>query len=238
MKKETGRPSVGLAVFGGFILGAAAVLVIVWLFGAAEEPGTASRPAPDRSPPHLEGTLGDDEITARPGDLEATGPHPPSMPPPADLRRRDLRVPVRGITTEELADTFDDARGGGRVHEAIDIMAPTGTPVVAVEDGRIAKLFESQQGGLTIYQFDPSEKYTYYYAHLDRYAPGLQENGRVRRGQVLGYVGSTGNADADSPHLHFAIFELGPEKNWWQGTPVNPFPVLREAEEGDARAAR
>lgn len=227
MSGEPGRSKVGLAVLGGFILGASSVLVVVWLFGAAEERRATSWP--DARP--------EEEITARPDDLEATGPHPPAVPPPADLQLRELQLPVRGIAAEELLDTFDDPRGTRRTHEAIDIMAPTGTPVVAVEGGRIAKLFESRQGGLTIYQFDPTERYTYYYAHLDRYAPGLQENARVRRGQVLGYVGSTGNADSAAPHLHFAIFELGPEKNWWQGTPVNPFPVLRGAE-GEARAAR
>ena len=102
-----------------------------------------------------------------------------------------------------------------------------GTPVRAVEDGRIARLFNSKAGGITIYQFDPSEQYCYYYAHLDRYAEGLRENDRVSRGQVIGYVGTTGNAPKDTPHLHFAIFRLNSEKRWWEGTPLDPYPILR-----------
>jgi murein DD-endopeptidase MepM/ murein hydrolase activator NlpD len=126
-----------------------------------------------------------------------------------------------------MYDTFNDARGGGeRTHEATDIMAPRGTPVHAVDNGLIKKLFVSDQGGNTIYQFDTPETYTFYYAHLDRYADGLKEGMLVKRGDVIGYVGSTGNAAPDAPHLHFAIFELGPEKNWWQGKPVNPYPIL------------
>ena len=116
---------------------------------------------------------------------------------------------------------------GGRVHNAIDIMAPRGTPVLAVADGRIEKLFLSKPGGRTIYQFDPTEQWSYYYAHLQRYAPGLAEGDHVKRGEVIGYVGSTGNASADAPHLHFGIYRLGEEKRWWTGTPVNPYPLLR-----------
>lgn len=143
-----------------------------------------------------------------------------------DLRRRDLLMPVEGVDPEDLRDTFDDARGS-RVHEALDIMAPRHTPVRAVEHGRIAKLFTSQAGGLTIYMFDPTETFCYYYAHLDRYAPGLREGAAVRRGQLLGYVGSTGNASPSAPHLHFAIFRLTPERHWWKGEPINPYPILQ-----------
>ena len=106
-------------------------------------------------------------------------------------------------------------------------MSPRGTPVVATEDGRIAKLFWSKAGGHTIYQFDPTDRYVYYYAHLDRYADGLAEGQAVTRGQTIGYVGSTGNAKADAPHLHFAIFLLTPEKRWWDGTALDPYPVFR-----------
>ena len=144
------------------------------------------------------------------------------------LRRRQLTMPVAGISRDQLQDTFDDRRGGGlRVHEALDIMAPRGTPVRAVEDGHIAKLFKSVAGGLTVYQFDPSETFSYYYAHLDRYAATLKEGQAVHRGDVIGYVGSTGNASEDAPHLHFAVFQLGPEKEWWKGEPINPYNVLR-----------
>jgi murein DD-endopeptidase MepM/ murein hydrolase activator NlpD len=137
-----------------------------------------------------------------------------------------LLLPVAGVQPAQLTDTYTQSRSEGRVHEAIDIMAPRGTPVYAVEDGRIVKLFLSQPGGITVYQFDPSERIAYYYAHLDGYAPGLAEGRQVKRGELLGYVGSTGNASPDAPHLHFAIFALGPEKQWWKGTPINPYPLL------------
>ncbi len=139
-----------------------------------------------------------------------------------------LRMPVSGISANQLTDTFKDARGVGRVHDAIDIMAPKGTPVFAVTDGKVVKLFNSKQGGLTIYQFDPSEVYAYYYAHLDSYANGIVEGKSVRRGDLIGTVGSTGNASPEAPHLHFAVFVLGPEKKWWQGTAINPFPLLTD----------
>ena len=127
----------------------------------------------------------------------------------------------------KLTDTYDQPRGNERHHEALDIMAPKGTKVVAAADGKIVKLFTSKPGGLTIYQFDPTEKYAYYYAHLDRYADGLQEGAQVKRGDVIGYVGTSGNADPNAPHLHFAVFELTPEKQWWKGTPVDPYPLLQ-----------
>jgi murein DD-endopeptidase MepM/ murein hydrolase activator NlpD len=136
-------------------------------------------------------------------------------------------VPVLGTRRDQLRGMFDELRGGSRKHEAIDILAPTGTPVVAVEDGTIAKLFLSDAGGITIYQFDPTDRYAYYYAHLDAYAPGLKDGDTVRRGQTIGFVGATGNAPKDTPHLHFAIFELTDAKRWWQGTPIDPYPILR-----------
>ena len=138
-----------------------------------------------------------------------------------------LLLPVQGVAASDLRNTFDNGRDGDkRGHEAIDIMAARGTPVLAVDDGRIAKLFLSEPGGITVYQFDPSGQFAYYYAHLDRYADGLIEGQTVRRGVVLGYVGATGNASPDAPHLHFALFRLGLEKQWWKGEPVNPFEFL------------
>ncbi|HEY0781643.1 MAG TPA: M23 family metallopeptidase, partial [Thermoanaerobaculia bacterium] len=127
-----------------------------------------------------------------------------------------------------LHDTFAESRGTNRVHEALDIMAARGTPILAVENGQIAKLFQSRTGGTTIYQFDPTSTYAYYYAHLDAYAAGLAEGTVVARGQVLGYVGSTGNASADAPHLHFAIFRLNPDRHWWQGTAINPYHLFHD----------
>ncbi len=144
----------------------------------------------------------------------------------ARLRERLLLVPVEGVHAADLVDTYLQGReAGSRTHEAMDIAAPHGRPVLAVEDGRIAKLFVSRQGGLTIYQFDPAGEFAYYYAHLERYAPGLTQGAEVRRGQVIGYVGSTGNASITAPHLHFGVYRLGPERAWWRGRPLNPYEL-------------
>nr|MDP9120170.1 M23 family metallopeptidase [Acidobacteriota bacterium] len=144
------------------------------------------------------------------------------------LLGRNLLLPVSGVQPQDLHDTFGDTRdGGGRLHEALDIPAPRNTPVLAVEDGKVAKIFWSKAGGNTLYEFDPGEAYAYYYAHLDRYADGVVEGGPLRRGQVIGYVGTTGNAPPDAPHLHFAIFRLDAGKHWWQGSPLDPYLVFR-----------
>ena len=157
-------------------------------------------------------------------------PADPSAPSNlSQLRGRNLTLPVTGVSAAQLNDTYTQARAAGAPHEALDIMAPNGTPVLAVEDGRIAKLFLSKPGGITLYQFDPGGEYAYYYAHLDRYADGIAEGVSVRKGQVIAYVGSTGNALPEAPHLHFAIFRLGPERQWWRGTPINPFLIWRDA---------
>jgi len=181
------------------------------------------------------------EVRVRPSGNEtppAVMPPPPqvssadpisivSADPLADLRNRGLTLPVHGIKRDDLRDTFNDMRGGTRRHEAIDVLAPRHTPVLAVEDGTVARLFASEAGGTTIYQFDPTEHYIYYYAHLENYAPGVEEGDRLQRGQVIGYVGTTGNAPKDTPHLHFAIFKMTDQKKWWQGTPIDPYAVLR-----------
>ena len=146
----------------------------------------------------------------------------------AELLAKRLAIPVSGIPASALRSTYDQARGGGsRVHQAMDILAPRGTPVVAALEGRVVKLFTSAAGGLTIYQFDPEERFCYYYAHLDSYAPDLAEGQIVKRGQVIGYVGTTGNSPPGTPHLHFAIYKLGPDKKWYDGEPLDPFLVLR-----------
>jgi len=139
---------------------------------------------------------------------------------------RSLTIPVQGVSAKDIQDTFDQARGSEHRHEATDIFAPRGTPVLAVDDGVIQKLFVSKPGGITLYQFDPTGEYGYYYAHLERYADDIREGLSVKRGDVIGFVGTTGNAPANTPHLHFGIFKLGPEKRWWQGTPINPYPIL------------
>lgn len=138
----------------------------------------------------------------------------------------NIIVPVQGIDPAALHDNFDQVRGGGRIHHALDIMAPRGTPVVAAVDGKVRKLFNSRAGGLTVYQYDVAEARVYYYAHLDRYADGLAEGQFIAQGTVIGYVGTTGNSAPDAPHLHFSIETLPPTKEWWKGTPVNPYPLL------------
>ena len=147
-----------------------------------------------------------------------------------NLRSRSLVIPVRGIEEDDLVSSFEDARGKRR-HEAIDILAPRGTDVLAVEDGEVAKIFTSAAGGLTVYQFDPTKTFVYYYAHLDSYAPGLKEGALLEKGDVVGAVGTTGNAPKDTPHLHFAISKLDPDKRWWGGTALDPFLIWRDPSE-------
>lgn len=153
------------------------------------------------------------------------------------LAQRPLLVPVVGIPPSRLSDNYEQSRGT-RKHEAIDILAPAGTPVVAADDGRITKLFTSKPGGLTIYQYDPSGQIAYYYAHLQRYAEGLHDGQEIKRGDVIGYVGSSGNADPGTPHLHFAVFRLGTPPKWWQGDAVNPYPALSRAQPAEQVATR
>lgn len=137
-----------------------------------------------------------------------------------------LLIPVAGVDANALKDTFNEARGAELHHEAIDIPAHKGTAVLAVADGTIVKLFNSKAGGLTVYQFDASENYSFYYAHLDRYAANVKEGLSLKRGDLIGYVGTSGNADPETPHLHFAMFALEPEKQWWKDNPINPYPLL------------
>jgi peptidoglycan LD-endopeptidase LytH len=139
-----------------------------------------------------------------------------------------LAIPVAGVRADDLVDTFTQARAGGaRWHDAIDIMAPEGTPVVAAAPGTVERLFFSEGGGgVTAYVRSDDQLWSYYYAHLQRYAPGLQEGQRVQRGQVIGYVGSTGNASPEGPHLHFAINRMTPEEDWHGGEAINPYPLL------------
>jgi murein DD-endopeptidase MepM/ murein hydrolase activator NlpD len=186
-----------------------------------DDPGSAVL---DAAPDEPKGTTGSPADAPPGGAAASIGPTASS---PAELSERDLGMPVEGIVPDQLTRQFDQPRGGARKHEALDILAPRGTPVKAVDDGRIARLFHSKAGGITIYQFDPSERFSYYYAHLERYAPGLKEGEQVRRGQVIGYVGTSGNAPKDTPHLHFAIFRLTADKRWWEGTPIDPYDVLR-----------
>lgn len=144
----------------------------------------------------------------------------PSAPPAAPLA-----MPVRGVDPATLVDSFADGRGGRR-HHAIDIMAPRGTPVVAATDGVVVRIARQLLGGNYVVQSDTEGARAYLYAHLDRFAKGLREGATVRQGDVLGYVGSTGNAPPNAPHLHFAVYAMKPGGRWWRGKPLNPFPLL------------
>ena len=157
----------------------------------------------------------------------STGVIPATAPEAKDLAARRLEIPVQGVPSKKLVRSYHDRRSGGREHDAIDILAPRNSPVVAVEDGTIVRLYLSKLGGITVYQFDPGGDYLYYYAHLERYADGLKEGQPIHRGQLIGYVGTTGNAPKNTPHLHFAVYRLTPEKHWWEGTPIDPYDILR-----------
>jgi len=227
-----------LAAALGFLAGMVVMAVVT-----RDPAGTASTPsaAVEAVRGVVQEEHGEVEVRVRPSGNEtpaAVMPPPPqvssvdpistiSADPLADLRSRGLTLPVHGIKKNDLRDTFNDMRGGTRRHEAIDVLAPRHTPVLAVEDGTVARLFSSEAGGTTIYQFDPTEHYIYYYAHLENYAPGVKEGSHVTRGEVIAYVGTTGNAPRDTPHLHFAIFKMTDQKKWWQGTPIDPYAVLR-----------
>lgn len=137
-----------------------------------------------------------------------------------------LLIPVRGIRPDQLHDSYDDARSGGRVHNAIDIMAPAGTPVLAAADGTIHRLRTGGMGGITIYQIGDDGRTLYYYAHLQRYAAGMRDGLPVRRGQVIAYVGDTGNAGAGNYHLHFSVGRLSDPARYWDSDNVNPYPLL------------
>lgn len=147
-----------------------------------------------------------------------------------ELRSRQLEFPVQGLTLGTTPDSFYDQRSG-HVHEAIDILAPRNTPVVAVEDGKIEKLWVSRFGGKTIYQFDSNGKYCYYYAHLESYAD-ISEGDYVKKGDIIGYVGTSGNAPPNTPHLHFTIFKLTSDKHWWEGEAINPYLIFKIPKSG------
>ena len=164
------------------------------------------------------------------GDVKTVDPAksgPVAIAEGVEIGPAGLAIPVAGMKPDQLVDTYTQARAGGaRRHDAIDIMAPEGTPVVAAADGVVEKLFNSVQGGLTVYIRSPDRRWSYYYAHLQSYAPGLKEGQQVKRGQLIGRVGHSGNANPAGPHLHFAINQMQPDERWWDGAAINPYPLL------------
>ena len=219
----------------GVLVGASGLFL--WLREIPDDPAPVVAAAPPAAPVAAPATppasgdvvqtdLAEADLPLRPSSAQSTA----NAPAPADAVAAPgkLLVPVQGVKSASLTDTFDQPRGNQRHHEALDIMAAKGTPVLAAADGKVEKLFQSKPGGTTLYQFDPSGRYAYYYAHLDRYADGIKEGMDLKRGDVLGYVGVTGNSDPNAPHLHFSVVELTPEKQWWKGTPLNPYPLMSD----------
>jgi murein DD-endopeptidase MepM/ murein hydrolase activator NlpD len=197
----------------------------------AVEPSAMST-APPAGPP--DGRTKADEpgkVVATTGEPLVAAVRPTALPDLGaidELRSRGLRLPIDDANIEAMKGNFAERRdSGGRPHEAVDMLAPRNTLIRAVEDGTIAKLFTSQAGGTTIYQYDPSGRFCYYYAHLERYADGLHDGQRVSQGEVIGYVGTSGNAPPNTPHLHFAVFELDAEKHWWKGRAIDPYLIFR-----------
>jgi len=203
--------------------------------GELHQPQRISTPGP--TPPASDAPT-PESPPASPAPTPATTAPSPSWPPPegwqppatptpaANLPAGALVIPVAGVRAEQLSDTFTQSRSEGRAHNALDIMAPRGTPVLAAADGRVVKLFYSKRGGITLYQLGPDERTIYYYAHLERYADGIHEGQVLRRGETLGYVGDTGNSGAGNYHLHFAIWLVTDPKRYWDGENVNPYPLL------------
>lgn len=196
-------------------LGIVAIALLAWVAAGSNQPTASQAMGAPQS-----------MMVSRTTTTTTPSPPPPLPPPPSEPGvPRPMIVPVAGVDRSAIHDMFNDVRGNRR-HEAVDIMAPRGTPVIAADDGTVRKLFLSVPGGLTVYEFDPDQQFCYYYAHLDRYADGLHEGQPVRRGDLLGYVGTTGNAPKDAPHLHFAVIRLDAGKEWWKGSYVNPYPLL------------
>lgn len=223
-----------------FTLGAVSVVVVV-IAGERAAPGVLGRvgnalqpgiPIPGagtvQAPAATDLIAPGVEALPAPADLPAAPP--PTLVPVPDAATAGglgLLIPVQGVEASSLVDTYLQARGQGRRHDAIDIMAPRGTPVLAVADGVVMKLFRSERGGITLYELAPDRRTIYYYAHLDRYAPGMAEGQKLRRGQVLGYVGDTGDAVPGNYHLHFEVSTTNDPAKYWGGTPENPYPLLR-----------
>ena len=208
-------------------------MIVSWglySFGPPLPPGmeAASAPAPSApvSPPSAR--VGSPETAAK-GNLAATPTVP--IPTTGHISAPPLRMPLDHVDVEAMKGGFVEKRGS-RPHEAADLLAPRNTPIHAVEAGTIAKLFVSKAGGLTVYQFDPVGSLCYYYAHLERYADGLHEGQHVAAGDIIGYVGTSGNAPPNTPHLHFAVFELNGDRQWWKGRAVDPYPLFKDRLKG------
>lgn len=226
-----GRARVWVLVI--FVIAIAGLATLIWSRRQDKAPQTASinsvapSPIPSRTASPV--STQSPELPT-PEDTPESSPTQSTVAPPADsfIGTLKLIIPVVGVKPDQLIDTFADARSEGRVHDAIDIPAPAGTPVVAVADGEIIKLFQSERGGTTIYQLSSDRSLVFYYAHLQRYADGLAAGMFVKQGDVIGYVGDTGNAGAGNFHLHFSISIVADPNRYWEGSNINPYPLLHK----------
>ena len=233
-----------LRVLAIFVVAVVAVSLFVWARArqsgpttstVAQQPAVTPELATTPAPPALSPVASPSVDSAPPLDLKAdAGPAPVGVQtpliaelPPNFVGTLKLIIPVAGVKPDQIRDTFTDSRSEGRVHDAIDIMAPGGTPVLAATDGEIVRLFQSDRGGTTIYQLSPDKKLVFYYAHLQSYADGVVVGKYARQGEVIGYVGDTGNAGAGNFHLHFSVAILADPKRYWEGQNINPYPLLR-----------
>jgi peptidoglycan LD-endopeptidase LytH len=230
--RSAGRRRVRILV--GFLAVVAAIAVLVTWLGRPSRNGPEIFTSSKSSPAHSNGHL----PSASPSAPNNMNPALPTLVPPTtslspaqqnpeEVSPNNLIIPVAGVQADQLHDTFSENRSEGRIHDAIDIAAPLGTPVLAAADGKIVKLFHSERGGTTIYQLSADNKFVYYYAHLDRYAEGLAEGHFAKQGETIAYVGDSGNARAGNYHLHFSIAVISDPKDFWHGVNINPYPLLR-----------
>ena len=229
-------PRTRVLLIAAALFGALAALVWFLSYRYWSQPVTPLRPPAqdaERLPPPAATPTPEAAPSPSPAPTPAASPgaspqaQVPAGDPASALASMRLLIPVAGVTPAQLQDTFKDSRSEGRVHDAIDIMAPRGTPVLAATDGRVVKLFQSVKGGITLYQLaSADEHYVLYYAHLERYADGLAEGHLARRGETIGYVGDSGNATPGNTHLHFQIYRVADPKHFWTGENVNPYPLL------------
>jgi len=236
--KASTRTRIGILLIVVLVVGAFAVFLWIRVKrDAANSTAVVASEIPIPAPPTVAPSVTPSTTPLPTPSLEAPQSEPgltssPSVhntPAPSSfVGQLSLVIPVMGVRPDQLIDTFADARSEGRAHDAIDIAAAAGTPVLAVSDGEIIKLFQSERGGTTIYQLSPDKKLVFYYAHIQRYADGIYEGKYVRQGEVIGYVGDTGNAGAGNYHLHFSIAALTDPKRYWEGTNINPYPLLRK----------
>ncbi len=212
----------------------AVVVGVLLATGCLQSPAPILIPSPDAAAAVAHGPAAHD--ASPPSNPGAADPAPTAAPSryslatvaDATLASHDLLLPVAGVSPDQLQDSFDVPREGNRFHHAIDIMAPRGTPVLAADDGRVLRVSSNTLGGLTVYTIDRSGQFVYYYAHLEGYARGLKAGRIVFKGDTLGYVGTTGDAPDNTPHLHFQILRMPPNGKYWEGDPIDPFPLLSE----------